>query len=229
MSIEINNTKAVNEEIQLCFLTITYDGTEYKYNANTPVLEGSALQAHCDSKEDRWTYSIVYQEYPGARFKQLEGNSDFEKLLAWIDAGHTNTAYCSIAEHETEETCLASGGTWVAEEVITKVPFTDSHDYTGDMRTRQMESLNQDVQTYIYTKYDIGTQASLQAIYTQPTTPQAVKDQFDLLFAWIASVMQYYYQKKALIRDNEDWESVTWDFTTFDATDPNVSLESYMG
>jgi hypothetical protein len=117
----------------------------------------------------------------------------------------------------------------VAEEVITKVPFTDSHDYTGDMRTRQMESLNQDVQTYIYTKYDIGTQASLQAIYTQPTTPQAVKDQFDLLFAWIASVMQYYYQKKALIRDNEDWESVTWDFTTFDATDPNVSLESYMG
>jgi hypothetical protein len=149
MSIVINNTRAVNEEIQLCFLTITYDGTDYKYNANTPVLEGSALQAHCDSKESRWTYSIVYQEYPGARFKQLEGNSDFDKLLAWVDAGATNTAYCSIAEHATEETCVANGGTWTPEEVITKVPFTNSHDYAGDMRVRKLESVRADAKTQI--------------------------------------------------------------------------------
>jgi len=229
MSIEINGTRYVNEEIQLCFLTITYDGTDYKYNANTPVLEGSALQAHCDSKEPQWTYSIVYQEYPGARFKQLEGNSDFEKLLAWVSAGATNTAYCSIAEHDTEETCLEAGGKWTPEQVIQKVPFQDSHTHTGDMRTRKLEELNQAVQTYIYTKYDIGTQASLQAIYTQPGTLQAVKDQFDLLFTWIASVMNYYYTKKATIRDTEEWEATTWDFTTFNATDPDVSLESYMG
>ena len=143
MSIEINGTRYINEEIQLCFLTITYEGTDYKYNANTPVLEGSALQAHCDSKEPQWTYSIVYQEYPGARFKQLEGNSDFDKLLAWITAGATNTAYCSIAEHDTEETCLEAGGKWTPEEVITKVPFTNSHDYTGDQRTRKLESVRQ--------------------------------------------------------------------------------------
>ncbi|OYT15982.1 MAG: hypothetical protein B7C24_10065 [Bacteroidetes bacterium 4572_77] len=212
MSIQINGTRYVNTEIQLCFLTITYDGTEYKYNANTPVLEGSALQDLVDSREDRYVYSILYQEYPGARFKQLEGNSDFDKLKTWIESGHTNTPYCSIAEHATEQDCLANGGKWTPEQIITKVPFKDSHDYTGTLRTRKLEQLNQDLQTYLYTKYDIGTQASLQAIYTQPGTPIQVKDQFDLLFIWISSVMNYYYNRKAVIRDGENWESITWDF-----------------
>ena len=59
MSTQINGITSINDEIQVCHLTVTYNGTDYKYNANTPVLEGSALQAHCDSKESRWTYSIV--------------------------------------------------------------------------------------------------------------------------------------------------------------------------
>jgi hypothetical protein len=230
MSIEINNTRDINEEIQLCFLTITYEGTDYKYNANTPVLEGSALQAYCDSKEDRWTYSIVYQQYPGARFKHLEGNSDFEKLLAWISAGATNTAYCSIAEHDTEETCVANGGTWIPEEVITKVPFQNSHDLTGDLRIRKLEALGLDVNTYINKHYDQGSQASFQAIFTLPTTSEAVKTAILPIWTWIGAVMKEYYTKKKLIRDSEeDWESVTWDFSgTFDASVPNVKLETYM-
>jgi len=139
MSIVINGTRYINEEIQLCYLTISYDGTDYKYLANTPVLEGSALQAHCDSKEEQWTYSIVYQEYPGARFKQLEGTSDFGKLLTWITSGHTNAAYCSIAEHDTEETCLADGGTWTPETVIEKVPFEDSWELTKVTAVKDMK------------------------------------------------------------------------------------------
>ena len=41
--------------------------------------------------------------------------------------------------------------------------------------------------------------------------------------------MQYYYTKKNEIVNAEDYNSVTWDFTTFDATDPQISLQDYMG
>ena len=69
--------------------------------------------------------------------------------MAWVSAGATNTAYCSIAEHDTEETCLEAGGKWTPEEVITKVPFTNSHDYTGDQRTRKLESVRAGAKTQI--------------------------------------------------------------------------------
>ena len=134
-----------------------------------------------------------------------------------------------ITEFPTEESCSIANGTWHPEEVIEKVPFTDSHSYTGDMRIRKLEELNQAVQVYIYTKYDIGTQASLQAIDTRPTTPQVVRDQLNLLFEWIAGVMNYYYGKKDDIIAATDYNSITWDFSQFDATDPNISLKDYMG
>jgi len=96
-------------------------------------------------------------------------------------------------------------------------------------KTYVLNALNQDLQTYLYTKYDVGTQISFQAIETRADTPQAVKDGLAALFTWISGVMEYYYTKKINIRDGEDWESVTWDFTTFNATDPNISLEALMG
>jgi hypothetical protein len=135
-----------------------------------------------------------------------------------------------VTVFDTAEKAILANGQWIPEEVITKVSFDDSHAYTGDMRTRKLEELNQDLQTYLYTKYDVGTQISFQAIDSRADTPQAVKDSMAALFAWISGVMNHYYAKKIAVRDNADWEAVTWDFaTSFDATDPDVSLEALMG
>jgi hypothetical protein len=133
-----------------------------------------------------------------------------------------------ITSFETEETCLIAGGQWIPETVITKVPWVDSHEYTGTLKDRTLETLNTEFNAYLQEHYDMGTQQAFQALYSLPTTPQAVKDALLPVWTWIQSVTQYYYGKKIAIRDGEDWESVTWDYSQFDATDPEVSLESIM-
>ena len=85
------------------------------------------------------------QLYPGARPTE----DTREAFDAWIASGHTNAPYCSIAEHDTEEACLADGGTWTPETVIEKVPFENSHDYTGDQITRKLEEIRGGAKTQI--------------------------------------------------------------------------------
>jgi len=106
---------------------------------------------------------------------------------------------------------------------VPKTPAETEH------RAMLLERLTTEVNTYINAHYDQGSQASFQALYSLPATPQAVKDAILPLWPWIQAVMAYYYGKKAAIRDGENYAAVSWDFSQFDATDPNVSLESLMG
>ena len=92
-----------------------------------------------------------------------------------------------------------------------------------------LSKINQAVNAYICSHYDLGTQASLQAIYVQPTTPQAAKDLLLTVWDWAQSVLVYYYAQKAEITASPDPVAVTWDFSQFDATDPGVTLQSLLG
>jgi len=133
-----------------------------------------------------------------------------------------------VTVFDTEDKCTLAQSQWIPEETITKVPWVDSHNFTGDLRTRKLEQLNAAQTAYIADHYDQGTQASFTALFVLPTTPQAVKDALLPVWTWIQSVTTYYYGKKVAIRNGEDWDSVTWDFTQFDASDPHVSLEALM-
>ena len=141
---EINGTKPVNDKWQFVFITLTADGDVCRHTVSTPVLSGEALQSYCDAQEDTYALEALKQMYPGARPTE----DTREAFDAWA-VNHTNAAYCSIAEHDTEETCLADGGTWTPETVIEKVPFTDSHDYTGDQITRKLEEIRGGAKTQI--------------------------------------------------------------------------------
>ena len=130
MAVEINNTKRIDDDKNWIYITLTVDGDVCRYvsvnpwNAPGPPLTGEALQAWCDNREDWFALNILKQMFPGARPTE----DTREAFETWIQSGHTNAAHCSIAEHDTEEACLAGGGTWTPETVITKVPFTDSWD-----------------------------------------------------------------------------------------------------
>jgi len=146
---------------------------------------------------------ILKDMYPGAEYQEFPGDTELERFEAWITAGHMN-----------------------GEEAIEKVPFKNSHDYTGTMRDRVLEQINTEVNAYICSHYDMGTQASFQAVYVMDGTPLEVKTALLGVWAWVQSVLGYYYTKKAEIAAAGEPETVTWDFSQFDATDPQVSLQS---
>jgi hypothetical protein len=98
-------------------------------------------------------------------------------------------------------------------------------------QTPMLTDINVDVNTYINSYYDPGTQQTFTAIYTQQDTPTAIKDYLDPVLVWISSIMAYYYGKKQSVIDAETLatiKGITWDFTTFDATKPDVSLQALM-
>ena len=199
------------------------------------ITDGHTNSAYCKSGSPYCTIASAEAYCDGA-----EGNDQATCELnegIWVPAvtSPATQEACETADgtwvttFDTAEKCGLASSQWIAEEVITKVPFEGSHTYTGDMRTRKLEELNTDLQTYLYTKYDVGTQISFQAIETRVDTPEVVKTALGTLFTWISGVMNYYYARKIAIRDGEGWQEETWDYTTFDATDPEISLEALMG
>ena len=88
----------------------------------------------------------------------------------------------------------------------------------------QLTKINQAVNTYIYNYYDPGTQDSFNGLQARRSTPDAVKDIIDSVYDWIQTIMEYYYTKKANIIMLDEPGLVTWDFSQFDATKPDVLL-----
>ncbi len=78
----INKTTPINDTTQLVSVTLTHGDDSYGYDANTPILEGDELQAHCDANEFKWLNNILYQVYG----RNIQFDS-LEKWDEWIAAG----------------------------------------------------------------------------------------------------------------------------------------------
>jgi len=113
------------------------------------------------------------------------------------------------------------------------------NDYTAEQIADALEQaqdpilieINTDVNTYINSHYDSGTQQSFTAIYSQQDTTIETKTYLDPVLTWITTIMTYYYGKKMDIINATTvtiLKEITWDFTTFDATKPDVSLSTLM-
>ena len=79
---QIDKIVAIDDEKQLVYVTISHGDDKYKYDMNTPVLEGDLLQAHCDAEEKRHLNNILYQVYD--RSIKFDNSSEWD---AWIDGG----------------------------------------------------------------------------------------------------------------------------------------------
>ena len=79
---EINKTTPIDDTKQLVAVTITHGSDSYGFDANTPILEGDELQAHCDANEFKWLNNILYQVYGrNIQFPTLEEWDE------WISSG----------------------------------------------------------------------------------------------------------------------------------------------
>ena len=102
---EITKTSPVDDTIQRVLMTITHGSDSYGYGANTPVLEGDELQAHCDANEFKWLNNILYQVYG----RNIQFDS-LEKWDEWIAAG------CKL--EEIKETRITQHAVEAADAVM---------------------------------------------------------------------------------------------------------------
>ena len=112
---QIDKITAINDELQLVHVTISKGDDSYKYQMNTPVLEGDALQAHCDAREFKSLNNILYQVYD--RNIQFSSEAEWDE---WVDAGRKIPEVKGV-DSEGEEIVIK------AEETIEKKSWVDSH------------------------------------------------------------------------------------------------------
>jgi hypothetical protein len=98
-----------------------------------------------------------------------------------------------------------------------------------DKRSVVATALNQAIGYYINSYYDAGTQQTFQSMLQMDTVPDEVKTLIKTIYPWIQMCLVYYYNKKVEVLTSDIPEIVTWDFTQFDTSKPDVSLGGLMG
>jgi len=111
---------------------------------------------------------------------------------------------------------------------VIKMPLDTNTSFTNLKKLIVTELMTHN-DAYIYSKYKSGTQQSMQAIFADPDTTEGVKTLIKSVWNWIrkTGVLPYYYGKKVQIGNAGGTDvllSICWDFSQFDATDPDVKL-----
>jgi hypothetical protein len=147
-------------------------------------------------------------------FKYIDVEPEYNADTHYLT--HTNTV------NATNVTAVYTVNAYTAEQIA---------DALERAQEPMLDEINVEVNEYINDYYDPGTQQTFTAIYTQQETPTAIKDYLDPVLVWISSIMTYYYGKKTNIKTAATLailRPITWDFTTFDETKPDVSLQALM-
>jgi hypothetical protein len=100
------------------------------------------------------------------------------------------------------------------------------------LKLQRATSLGHDVRMYTENRYPPHKQRTLSHYRGLPTTSQASKDAIDSAWAWLNSVLVYYYQKEDEVvaaADETALYAIAWDMSPFDATDPNVTIRATLG
>lgn len=99
----------------------------------------------------------------------------------------------------------------------------------------KLDQMDVEVTAYIYARYDRETQSSFALMYVRAVNGGNKPNRVVYLAAaidWLEdSVMSHFYTKKTAIlaaADQTALDAVTWDFSQFDAADPESTIEGAM-
>ena len=127
------------------------------------------------------------------------------------------------------EQVTAGDGEDAVEQYRARSLLCSGHPSLSERRNAIAGALNKDVGAYVYGHYDAGTQQTFQALLAIDTVPDTVKAAIKSIFPWIQGCLGYYYAQKAEILASDTPEMVTWDFSQFDVSKPDVTLSSLLG
>lgn len=86
--------------------------------------------------------------------------------------------------------------------------------------------MKREMKKLIYSKFDQGTQSTLQAIYLA-TSIDPDKQTIEEVWEWINSILKYYYEKRIYLETNGA-ENFEYDFSQFAHTAPSINIEDLL-
>jgi len=109
------------------------------------------------------------------------------------------------------------------------VPYVPSSPPLDELKQQKLRQLKQELQDFIYSHYDQGTQASFTALYQQAKEQNNTDtlSQIQKVWDWINSVLDYYYSVKNTIKNvttQDELDGITWDWSTVEETE-HVELQ----
>ena len=160
---EITKTSPVDDTIQRVLMTITHGSDSYGYGANTPVLEGDELQAHCDANEFKWLNNILYQVYG----RNIQFDS-LEKWDEWIAAG------CKL--EEIKETRVTQAAVEAVDAVMGERQIVVESEVEEEVSTTEIVEVDgkyvEQTTTETVTKTVSEPQFTEHQLYNEDGTPQ---------------------------------------------------------
>ena len=118
--------------------------------------------------------------------------------------------------------CRIIAGESISEEVNQYIQYKPA---TGEVRyTQAKQSSFTDIIMYCKDWLEDNPSATSEQKEPYETRITAINS----ARTWIRTVLNYYYDQVAIIRTiiEENWNTLTWDFSTFETSDPDVWLES---
>ena len=88
MQIVVNKIKQTDNDQSIKFTFTDDEQNVYHYHADVPL--GVDPQTYLDNIADTLLLLLRKKEYPGADLSETAGDTELEKMLAWIAAGHIN-------------------------------------------------------------------------------------------------------------------------------------------
>jgi len=112
------------------------------------------------------------------------------------------------------------------KKVVEYVPPSPPLD---ELKQQKLRQLKQELQNFIYSHYDQGTQASFTALYQQAKEQNNTDtlSQIQKVWDWINSVLNYYYSVKNTIKNvttQDELNGITWNWSTVEETE-HVELQ----
>lgn len=160
---EITKTIPIDDTMQRVLVTITHGDDSYGFDANTPILEGEELQAHCDANEFKWLNNILYQVYGrNIQFPTLE------KWDEWIAAG------CKL--EEIKETRVTQAAVEAVDAVMGERQIVVESEVEEEVSTTEIVEVDgkyvEQTTTETVTKTVSEPQFTEHQLYNEDGTPQ---------------------------------------------------------
>lgn len=177
-------------------------------------------------------YLLLTQAFAEAMEGHQEGRNVFH--AAQTNDGQYVCSANALNEFPEMFSCVSFQVIKLQQSDFTSNQLPANATYTlQQLKSQKTDTFERQTREYINQHYDAVNRDALQMIFSQAlaTSNTAAAERVGLVMAWASSIMGYNAQKISnfnAAQDQAALDAATWDFSQFDASDPQVKVSEFV-